>query len=444
MVPDVVFGVDPMWAATLILIVTYAAVISERLNRAIAALLGAGLMLLLGVLNQAEAVRGVDFNTIALLIGMMVIVAITKRCRVFQYVAIVAARAARAEPMGILVMLGIVTALMSALLDNVTTVLLIVPVTLLITDALKVRPYPYLFTEIIASNIGGTSTLIGDPPNIIIGSAAGLTFNDFVVNLAPIVMIVLAVNIAVIYLVWRRELTATDEAKARVMAIAPRASLTDHRLLKQSLGVIGVVILAFVAAHPLGLEPGTIALAAAAVLLLDNVGLGADAQARRTHATFADVEWIVIFFFIGLFIVVHGVSVAGLLDLLAVELLDATGGDLATTGLAILWGSAILSAIVDNIPFVATMVPLIKAMAPTFGGADALVPLWWCLSLGACLGGNGTLIGASANLAVAGIAERAGHPIRFMTFFYVAFPLMLLSIALSTVYVWLVFLGGAG
>jgi Na+/H+ antiporter NhaD/arsenite permease-like protein len=444
-VPQVVLGLDALWASTAILAVTYAVIISERVNRAVVALIGAAVMILSGVLNQAEAVRGVDFNTIALLVGMMVIVAVTRRCGVFQYVAIRSAQAVNAEPRGVLVMLALVTAVFSALLDNVTTVLLIAPVTLLIAEELKVRPYPYLFAEITASNVGGTATLIGDPPNIVIGSATGLTFNEFVANLAPVVLVVLAVNVAVVYALWRKDLVAGAAERARVMAFVARDAITDRRLLRQSLGVIALVMATFVAAHPLGLEPGSIALGGAALLmLLDILGREAETQTKRVHEGFAEVEWIVIFFFIGLFIVVHGVSVSGLLTLLAEEVLTVTGGELAATGFVILWSSAILSAIVDNIPFVATMIPLVKAMAPTFGGAENLTPLWWCLSLGACLGGNGTLIGASANLTVAGFAERAGHPIRFMRFLVVAFPLMLVSIAISHVYVWLRYFGGLG
>ncbi|MGH6717851.1 MAG: ArsB/NhaD family transporter [Alphaproteobacteria bacterium] len=440
-VPQVILGWDAMWVATALLVLTYAVIITERVNRAIVALIGAGLMIQAGVLDQAEAVRGIDFNTIALLTGMMVIVAVTRKCGVFQYVAIWSAQVVKADPRGVLVMLAIVTAVLSALLDNVTTVLLIAPVTLLIAEELKVDPYPFLFAEILASNIGGTATLVGDPPNIIIGSAAGLTFNDFVVNLTPIVVPVLAVTVAVIYLIWRRRLVATDEARARVMGFKPREAITDRRLLKQSLFVLALVIVGFILAHPLHMEPGSIAMLGAAILLLlDNYWRSAEDQSHTTHASFGDVEWIVIFFFIGLFIVVHGVDVAGVLALLGDGLVTATGGDLAVTAVAILWASAVLSAIIDNIPFVATMIPIIKSLAPTFGGAENLEPLWWSLSLGACLGGNGTLIGASANLTVAGLAERAGHPIRFVRFMLLAFPLMLVSIAMSTVYVYVVLL----
>jgi Na+/H+ antiporter NhaD/arsenite permease-like protein len=396
-------------------------------------------MVQVGVLDQAEAIRGIDFNTIALLIGMMVIVAITKKCGVFQYVAVASAKVVRADPRGVLIMLAVVTALLSALLDNVTTVLLIAPVTLLITEELKVNPYPYLFAEIFAANIGGTATLIGDPPNIMIGSAAGLTFNDFVVNLVPVIVPIMAVTVAVIYAVWRRQLVTTAEARERVMRFVPRDAITDVRLLKQSLFVLALVIVGFVLAHPLHMEPGTIAmLGAALLLLLDNYWRDAEGQSHGTHATFGEVEWIVIFFFIGLFIVVHGVDASGLLALLGEGLVGATGGDLAVTGIAVLWASALLSAVIDNIPFVATMIPIIESLGPTFGGPEALEPLWWSLSLGACLGGNGTLIGASANLTVAGFAERAGYPIKFLRFMLLAFPLMLVSIVMSTVYVYFV------
>jgi Na+/H+ antiporter NhaD/arsenite permease-like protein len=434
-VPHVLFGLDPMWVATLLLIATYAVIMSEKINRAIIALIGAGLMIILGVLNQEAAIRGVDFNTIALLTGMMIIVAITRRCGVFQYVAIWSAKKAKADPAGILFLLQIITAVFSALLDNVTTVLLVVPVTLVITEELKIKPWPYLVALIFASNIGGTSTLIGDPPNILIGSATGLTFNQFVMNLLPVVVVIQAVTSVIFHFMWGRKLHATAEARARVMNFSEIEAITDWRLLKQSMAVLAAVIGGFIFAHSLGLEPGTIALLGAAVLmLLYCLGKDAEEQSHEVHHIFGEVEWITIFFFVGLFIVVTGVEKAGLLNLLAEKLVHMTGGDLTITTIAILWASAILSAAVDNIPFVATMIPLIKSMAPTFGGPQNLEPLWWALSLGACLGGNGTLVGASANLTVAGLAERAGHPIRFIPFMKVSVGLMLMSIAFANVY----------
>jgi len=431
----VLFGLDPLWVSTALLIATYATIMTEKLNRAIVALLGAGLMISLGLLNQEQAVRGIDFNTLALLTGMMLIVAIARRSGIFQYVAIVSAKAARASPAGILVMLGIVTAILSALLDNVTTVLLIAPVTLVICRELNVKAYPFLFAEIFASNIGGTATLIGDPPNIIIGSAANLAFMDFVYALTPVVIVILLVNCLAIHLIWGRSMTATAEAKARVMALDHRDAITDRPLMRKSLFVIGLVILGFVMARMLGLEAGTIALFGAAILLLlANVGRSVEDQHHHLIESFNEVEWITIFFFVGLFIVVAGVEHAGLLKIMADWLIAVSDGNMHTLGLAMLWVSAILSAIIDNIPFVATMIPVIQNMAPTFGGEHALVPLWWSLSLGACLGGNGTLIGASANLTVAGIGERAGVPFRFLEFAKVAFPLMLISIAIAHAY----------
>jgi Na+/H+ antiporter NhaD/arsenite permease-like protein len=435
------FGWNPLWVATVVLIATYGAIMSERLNRAVVALLGAGFLIAVGLFDQAEALRGVDWNTIALLTGMMIIVAVTKKCGVFQYVAIVAAQAVRARPAGLLVMLSVVTALFSALLDNVTTVLLIAPVTLVITRELKIPPYPFLFAEIFASNIGGTATLIGDPPNILIGSLAGLSFNDFILNLTPIIVVVMAAQLVVTHLVWGRHMGASATDEKRVMAMRASDRITDRRLLKQSLSVLAAVIVAFVLARELGLEPGSIAMIGAAVLLaLDNLGHPAERQHLHVTGAFNEVEWITIFFFIGLFIVVHGVETTGLLGVLADKLISATAGDRTVATLAILWASAFLSAIIDNIPFVATMIPLIKSMAPAFGGPDGLMPMWWALSLGACLGGNGTLIGASANLTVAGIAERDGVPFRFLTYLLYAFPMMLVGILLCHVYLYLRYL----
>jgi Na+/H+ antiporter NhaD/arsenite permease-like protein len=433
----VYFGLDPMWVSTCILAITYAVIMSEKVNRAIIALVGAGVMIIVGVLDQEEAVRGIDWNTIGLLTGMMILVSVSRRSGMFQYLAVWSAKAAKAHPAGILLLLQLTTAILSAFLDNVTTVLLIVPVTLAVCKTLDVPAYPYLFAEIFASNIGGTATLIGDPPNILIGSQADLSFNDFVYHLTPAIIVIMAVQAVMIHLIWGKDLKATADAEARVMAMNPAHSIEDWRLLKQSLAVLILVMVGFVLARPLHLEPATIAISGAAVLmLLDNWAHHSEKAAHNVHATFGDVEWITIFFFIGLFVVVHGVEVGGLLSLLANKLVAATGGNMAHAGYAILWASAILSAIVDNIPFVATMIPLIKNMAPAYSGAEHIQPLWWCLSLGACLGGNGTLIGASANLTVAGIGERNGVPFKFVTYTLYAFPMMLVSVAISHLYVW--------
>lgn len=430
-------GDGMLWLAVGLFVATYAAIISERVNRAIVALLGGGLMIVCGVLNQQAAIAGVDFNTLGLLAGMMVIVSITKRCGIFQYVAIWSAKRVKAHPVGIMLMMSLVTAMFSALLDNVTTVLLMVPVILLMTEELKITPYPYLVAVILMSNIGGTATLIGDPPNIMIGSAAGLSFNEFLLNLAPVIAIVILVTLPLMAYIWRKKLVASAADRARVMAFNERAAITDVRLLKQALFVLSLVMLGFVLHGVLHLEPATVAMfGAALLLLLDNVLLGAEAQSHRVSQVFAEVEWVTLFFFIGLFIAVRGLEQAGAIDHLAHWMLAITHGDLATAAVTILWGSAIASAFVDNIPFVATMIPLVKSMAPAMGGEQAIIPLWWSLALGACLGGNGSLVGASANLVVAGFAERAGAPLRFMPFMKVGFPIMLLTLAIAHGYIY--------
>jgi Na+/H+ antiporter NhaD/arsenite permease-like protein len=433
----VLFGWNAAWVASLLFALVYGLIIAEKLNRAILALLGAAMLIVCGVLTQEAAFRGIDFNTIGLLMGMMLIVGITAKSGVFQYLAIWSAKKVQAKPVGVLFMLAMVTAVLSALLDNVTTVLLVVPVTLLITEELKVRPYPYLIAEILCSNIGGTATLIGDPPNIMIGSLVGIPFNDFIFNLAPVVLVVLAVSSVPYYFMYRKELVTTDKARERVMAFNESEAIKDHRLLKQALFVLALVLTGFFTSRLTHLEPATVAMGGAALLLLlDNFSRSGEEQGESVQKAFAEVEWVTLMFFVGLFILVHGLESSGVIRSMAEKLLEATKGDRTTTVLAVLWGSAILSAFIDNIPFVATMIPLIKSMAPTFGGEHGLMPLWWALSLGACLGGNGTLIGASANLVVAGLAERGGHPIRFVAYIKTCFGLMLLSIMISHVYVY--------
>jgi Na+/H+ antiporter NhaD/arsenite permease-like protein len=437
----IIFGLDPTWVAVSILLVVYAVIMAEKFNRAVLSLLGAGLMILCGVLTQQQAVAGIDFNTIGLLTGMMVIVTISQKTGMFQYVAIKSAKVVKGSPWGILVMLSLVTAVFSAFLDNVTTVLLIAPVTLLITDALAVRPYPYLFAQIFASNIGGASTLIGDPPNIMIGSAAKLSFTDFIFNLTPIIPLIFLLTLGFIWLMFGRDLKATDEKKALIMQFNENEALKDIPLLKKSLFVLFAVIAGFSVAHSFHLEPATIAMfGAALLLLLQTFGQPVHDKDHAFEGVMAEVEWTTIFFFVGLFIVVTGVEHTGVIAMLGQKTVALTNGDFNATVGAILWVSAIASALIDNIPFVATMIPLVHSMADTFGGPEAIVPIWWALALGACLGGNGTLIGASANLIVAGFAQRAGHPIYFLQFMKHAFILMLMSIAVSHLYLYLRYL----
>lgn len=434
---EIIFGLSPVWFAGSLFVLSYILIVTERLNRAVISMMAAALMIVGGVLTQEAAVQGVDFNTIGLLTGMMIIVGITRDSGVFQYLAIRSAKIVKADPWGILVMLMLVTALLSALLDNVTTVLLIAPITLLITDTLKLNAYPYLFAEIFASNIGGTATLIGDPPNIMIGSATGLGYNDFLFNLAPIAILILLISIIPIYLIWGRHLKADAALINKVMMYREIDAIKDWVLLKKSLSVLALVMFGFIVGHDYGYQPATIAMFGAALLLILNcLPHDQETQSKLVAKSLCDIEWITIFFFIGLFILVYGVETTGLLELLADEVVALTDGDKAVTAISILFVSAIASAIIDNIPFVATMIPIIKNMAVSFGGAEELLPIWWSLALGACLGGNGSLVGASANLIVAGFAERSGQPIRFLPFMLIAFPMMLVSIMISSVYVY--------
>jgi Na+/H+ antiporter NhaD/arsenite permease-like protein len=422
--------------SAMVLVVVYALVITEWVNRAIVAVLGASALIALGVLSQEQAIRAIDFNTVGLLVGMMVMVAVARKSGLFGYVAIKAAQLARGSPAGILFTLALVTAAFSAVLNNVTTILLVVPVTLLICGELKVPVYPFLFAEVFASNIGGTATLIGDPPNIMIGSAAHLSFDDFLANVAPIVALVMAAQFAVNHLIWGRHLHASADARAHVMALKAREAIEDRRLLRWSLIVIVLTICAFAVEDQLRLQAATIALfGGALMLLIENIPVAHSEQSRNVTSALNEIEWITIFFFLGLFIVVGAVQQAGVLRWLGDRLVHLTGSDTRLAASGTLWLSAVLSAIVDNIPFVATMIPLLKGLAPNFGGAHAITPLWWSLALGACLGGNGTLVGASPNLVAAGLAEKAGVPFSFLKFTALAFPLMLGSIALCQIYI---------
>lgn len=374
--PQIITGFSPVVVSLTVFVLTYFVIVTERINRAVVALLGAGLMVFTGVLQQTEAFAALDLNTIGLLTGMMVIVSITQKSGVFQYVAVLAAKSVRADPWGLLIMLAVITAIFSALLDNVTTVLLIAPVALLITDALKLSAYPYLFTIIFASNIGGAATLIGDPPNIMIASAARLGFNDFLLNMAPVTLLIFAFMIIPLYLIWGRKLHAAPEDRAQVMAFNEKEAITDHRLLKQALVVIALVMTGFITAHNIGMEPASIAMfGAALLLLLRTMGQSSEEQSHFVHRAFGEVEWVTIFFFVGLFVTVAGIEKAGLLNMLADSMLQVTGGDAKVTALLILWVSAIASALVDNIPFVATMIPVIQGIAPSVGTDNAAM-LW--------------------------------------------------------------------
>ncbi|MBH0329285.1 membrane protein [Brevibacillus brevis] len=415
--------------AIAIFLVTYAFIISEKLHRTIVAMSGGILMVLFGIVTQEQAIHHIDFNTLGLLIGMMILVAITAQTGVFKYVAIRAAKVAKGKPIRILVYLSLITAIASAFLDNVTTVLLIVPVTFSIARQLQLNPIPFLISEIIASNAGGTATLIGDPPNIMIGSSVPeLDFMKFLVNLSPIIIVIMAVTVVCLVLIYRKQLVTSPELSAKIMQLNERDEITDSRLLKKSLTVMALTILGFMLHGALHLESATIALTGAFLLLLLT-------GEHYLEDAISKVEWNTIFFFIGLFVLVSGLVETGVIAKLANEAMKLTGGDSMKTSLLILWLSAIASAFVDNIPFVATMIPMIKEMGSL--GITNLEPLWWSLALGACLGGNGTLIGASANVIVAGLAAKEGHHIGFFSFMKIAFPLMILSILIAHVYVYL-------
>lgn len=419
-----------IWFAGILFLIVYAFIISEKIHRTVLALCGAALLVLLGVLTQHEAVGFIDFNTIGLLFGMMVIVGITSKSGVFEYVAIRAAHSTGGNPMKIMIALSLITAVASALLDNVTTVLLVVPVTISICSALEVNPVPFFIAEILASNIGGTATLIGDPPNIMIGSATGIGFMDFVVNLGPVVAVILTVTLILLKLIYKKRLETSEENKARLLAMDAESAIKDRQLLQKSLVVIGLVILGFFLHQYLHFESATIAIAGAALLML----VSRSAPEEALHS----VEWSTLFFFVGLFILVGGLEKTGIIGGMARQGISLTQGDVTLTAMLVLWFSAIASAFVDNIPFVATFIPLIQEMGQI--GSMNTMPLWWALSLGACLGGNGTLIGASANVIVSGMAEREGHPISFLGYMKIAFPLMIVSIIIAMIYLLLFFL----
>ncbi len=436
-----IWGMDPKLLAVLIVSISYLIIFTEKVNRAIVALLGAGVMLVSGLLTQKQALMGIDFNTLALLIGMMIIVSISERSGIFQYVAIWGAKKVKASPRGLLMVLAVVTAVFSGFLDNVTTVLLIVPVTFQITKKLDINPYPYLLLEIFSSNIGGTATLIGDPPNILIGSALELSFMDFVKVLTPIVAATMVVLICIFDFCWKKKLVTDEAKKALVMQMNEKESITDKPLLIKSLVVLAMVIVSFIFAKEIFLDNGTIALTGAALLLLlYTFEMKGHEREDKVSEIFGTVDWTTIFFFVGLFVIVYGLEVTGILSWLGSKFVEVTNGSIEKMVYCILWSSAVLSSAIDNIPFVATMIPMIKSMEEAVGGREMMMPVWWALSLGACFGGNGTLVGASANVVVAGMAAKNGYHIHFMKFLLWSIPVMLLSVAMANVFLYFEFI----
>lgn len=412
-----------------IFLLVMVAIVSEKVHRAAASLAGAVILLATHVLTVDSAIEHVDVNTVGVLVGMMLFVAVVKNSGLFEYIAIKSAKLTHGKPWAIMAVFAIITAVLSAFLDNVTTVLLVGPMTLAITSILKVNPVPFLLTQILASNMGGTATLIGDPPNIMIGSEAGLGFADFILNTAPVVVIIMAVSLLCFYLMFGRKLKVSDDAMQAVMELDENRAIKDKSLLIKSVVMIGLVVIGFMFHSSMGMESCTIALLAAVIMMI--VGK------QDIEDVIMGVEWSTILFFIGLFVVVGGMEETGVIDQLATLLIGMTGGNMVLTMLIILWVSAIVSSFLDNIPFVATLIPMILAIQAE-SGMD-VTPLWWALSLGACLGGNGTLIGASANVVLSGISNKNGYPITFMSYLKVGFPMMILSVAISMVYLLLRF-----
>jgi len=416
-----------MWIAGVIFLLTYALIVSEKIHRTISALLG-GLAMILFVIPQENAFHSIDWNVIFLLAGMMVIANVLKETGLFQWIALQAVRLGKGDPFKVLVILSLITAASSALLDNVTIVVLIAPVTLFVASTLRVSPVPFLIAEILASNIGGMATLVGDPPNILIGSATGLDFVTFAANMGPISVIIMIVFIGMARPLFQKDLTVLDQENVDIAELDASTLITDPVLLRKSLIVMSGVIVGFLIHGALHLEPATIALIGATLLMLWGK--------TDPHYALRDIEWTTLFFFFGLFIMVEALVEVGLIDIVADAALRLTGGNLKLTSILLIWFSAIASGIVDNIPYTATMIPIVESLSQVMP-AD---PLWWSLALGACLGGNLTIVGAAANVVVVSLAEKSGHPISFMHFFRYGAIVTGMSLILASGYVWLRYL----
>lgn len=420
--------------AAIIFVLMYMLIVSEKVHRTIVAMMGAIIMIIAGIMPVDTALHHIDFNTLGLLIGMMILVSVTAKTGLFDYVAIKTAKAAKAQPRRLLIYLGIITAVFSAFLDNVTTVLLMVPVTFAITNKLHIPVVPFLLTQILASNVGGTATLIGDPPNIMIGSAVGLNFVDFLANLSGIAVLIFILVELVLIAIYGKELHTQPDLQEKVMRLNAKSQIANPKLLKKCLFVIALTIGLFVVHGYLGLQTATAALSGAGLLLL----ITYTRNEGMITKVLSKIEWTAIFFFAGLFVLVGALVETGVIKVLAAEAIKLTNGSVNATAMLILWMSAFASAFIDNIPFVATLIPLIQDMGQM--GLSNLDPMWWSLALGACLGGNGTLIGASANVVVASMAAQRGKQISFLGFMKIAFPIMIMTIAIASIYVWIRYL----
>ena len=409
--------------AILVFVVVIGLIISEKVNSAAAALAGAMVLVITGVMSAHKALSYIDFNTIGLLVGMMVLVAIIRQSGLFEYVAIKAAKMVHGDPWKIMIAFILLTAILSGILDNVTTVLLVGPMTIAIAKMLEINPVPFLMTQILASNVGGTATLIGDPPNIMIGSAANLSFMDFLKNTGLAVALVIVFMIVMMRFVYKKEIEVEGLDTSKIMNLDPDKSITDKPLLIKGVVVIVLVILGFIFHDQIGMETSVIALTAAAVMLIIG-GVNVDNAIQ-------DVEWTTIAFFMALFVVVGGLTETGVIKQVAAVIIERTAGHPVMMMLILLWASALLSSFLNNIPFIATLIPLVLALKAD--GMDA-EPLWWAISLGACLGGNGTMIGASANVVLSDISTKHGYPITFKSYLRFGMPFMLGSVFISMVF----------
>jgi len=413
-----------MALAVILFTAALAVIATERVDRTKVALIGACLVLLTQTIEQDAAIEAIDWNTLGLLAGMMLMVKVTEPTGVYTWLAISAGQLSRGRPLAIVVSLATTTAVLSAFLDNLTTVLLMVPITFLLADALDIDPLPLIIIEILVSNIGGTATLIGDPPNILIAGATDLTFVEFIVNLAPIAALAFVIVTAGLYLVYRRQLRVAPEARKRVMELDPARSIEDLDELKRTVPILIGTILLFFAHQALHIEPATVAMTGATVMLL--------VSRQAIEKSLAGIEWPTLFFFVGLFVMVGALEETGAIDEVAEGIASVTAGDRSAELLGIAWTAAIGSGIVDNIPFTAAMIPVVEQLQGANGGDDAY---WWALALGACFGGNATLVAAAANVAAAGMAARAGRPIGFIAFLKIGLPVTLVSMLLATGYI---------
>ncbi len=409
--------------AIVVFVLVMGAIMTEKLHRATAALAGAVLLVICGVMTGKQAIGYIDFNTIGVLVGMMIVVAVIRTTGMFEYISIKAAKAAKGDPWKILIAFVLITAILSAFLDNVTTVLLVGPMSIAIARMLEINPVPFLMMQILASNVGGTATMIGDPPNIMIGSASGLSFMDFITNTGAAAVLIIIAQIIVMKFLYKKQLESGPINKTSVMNLDPDKSITNRKLMKQSIAVMVLVVIGFVIHDKLGFDSCMIALGAAAIMLI--------ISHQEVDQIISEVEWTTIVFFMSLFVVVGGLERTGVIHSISSWLISATEGHYILTMLVLLWASALLSSVLDNIPFVATLIPLVLTMQQQGMNVEAF---WWAISLGACLGGNGTMIGASANVVLSDIANKHGYPITFKSYLRVGFPFMLMSVGIATVF----------